>query len=119
MLRFRALSPPFWLLLAGSLAGASASAEREAAPVLTPTQGQQYQTVCARCHARTDTGAPVVGSAAAWQERVRPGFETLLSHTIDGFRTMPPLGTCGSCTEADFRALVSYVSGLADPGAAR
>jgi len=37
----------------------------------------------------------------------------LLAHTVNGYRGMPPLGACGSCSEADLRALVVYLSGEA------
>ena len=84
---------------------------------LSPLQARQYQNVCARCHARADSGAPLVGDAIAWSERNAGGFEQLLQRTVDGWRTMPPLGTCGGCSEADLRALVVYVSGASDPAA--
>lgn len=99
----------------GSLVNEGARAETGSAPTLSALQAQQYQTVCSRCHARPETGAPLVGDAAAWEERAAGGFALLLQHTVDGWQTMPPLGTCGSCSEADFRALVAYVSGVADP----
>ena len=87
-----------------------------AAAALTPLQAVQLRSVCARCHARPGSGAPLIGDTAAWTARAPVGFEVLLARTIDGYRTMPPLGTCGSCDEADFRALVVAVSGVADPG---
>ena len=36
----------------------------------------------------------------------------LLVHTVDGYRGMPPLGTCGLCSEDDFRELIRYMAGL-------
>jgi cytochrome c5 len=103
------------VVLAALGALANARAEAESGPSLSSLQAQQYQTVCSRCHARPETGAPIVGDVAAWEERRATGFAKLLEHTIDGWQTMPPLGTCGSCSEADFRALVAYVSGVPDP----
>lgn len=110
----RRLAPVFLLLFA-----LVSRAETVAADVqLTSLQQHQFQQVCARCHARPNAGAPLVGDVAAWTERNAQGFEVLLRHTIDGWRTMPPLGTCGSCGEADLRILVSLVSGLSDPAGA-
>ena len=103
------------LLFAGVLL--ATSAQGQAPRTLSPLQAQQYQNVCARCHAQADSGAPLVGDAAAWTERNGGGFEQLLKRSVDGWQSMPPLGTCGSCSEADLRALVAYMSGLADPAA--
>ena len=110
-----------WLPIAAAVCLLSAPAARAAsdAPPLSPLQAAQLQAVCSRCHARPDSGAPLMGDGAAWAERNAAGFAVLLRHTVDGWRTMPPLGTCGSCSEADLRVLVAIVSGLPDPQAAR
>jgi len=81
---------------------------------LEPSQARAYQAICAECHARAGTGAPMVGSDA-WRKRREQGFVALLSHTVNGYRGMPPLGACGACSEADLRALVAYLSGLEVP----
>jgi cytochrome c5 len=91
----------------------------ETASGLTELQSAQLGLVCARCHARPGSGAPLMGDLAEWARRSSVGFDVLLARTVDGWQTMPPLGTCGSCTEEDFRALVSVVSGVADPGGER
>lgn len=103
------------LLLAAALAGLAASGGTSA-PALSPRQAQVYQAICATCHAAPGSGAPVTGDSAAWQVPNRQGFAALLLHTVDGTGSMPPLGTCGSCSEADLRALIAYMSGLPDPG---
>ena len=113
-----------WAL--GGFDGSSAWAEDSAAmrsggsaPSPTSLQAAQLRSVCAPCHARPGSGAPLMGDAAAWAPRLEVGFEVLVARTVDGYRTMPPLGTCGSCGEADFRVLVSAVSGLPDPEASQ
>jgi cytochrome c5 len=58
---------------------------------------------------------PLVGDAAAWEGRRAQGFETLLANTVNGVRDMPPLGTCGACSEDDLRRLVAFVAGLPLP----
>ncbi|MEX2206887.1 MAG: c-type cytochrome [Myxococcota bacterium] len=89
-------------------------AEREAAPpiVLSEANARSYQVACATCHARRGIGAPVTGVEADWRERREQGIDALLVHTVDGYRGMPPLGSCGLCTEDDFRALIRYMAGL-------
>ena len=88
--------------------------ERPPAPraELSPAAARAWQTACASCHARPGTGAPLAGDAKAWADRRSQGADVLLAHTVDGYKGMPPLGTCGLCTEAELRELVAYVSGL-------
>jgi cytochrome c5 len=100
------------------LAAGCTRAERE--PPATPAQlrpelALTYQSVCAECHARAGTGAPVPGDSAAWAKRRAQGADVLLAHVVNGYRGMPPLGACGACSEADLRALVAYLSGTAPP----
>ena len=88
-----------------------------AADDLTPRQARLFQVTCAACHVRPDTGAPLVGQADAWgSER---GLETLLRNTVDGVGRMPPLGGCGACSEADLRALIRFMAGIAEPESTR
>ena len=79
---------------------------------LDARQARAFATICARCHTRPGIGVPVIGDDQAWAPRRAKGLEVLLRHTIEGFGDMPPLGTCGSCSEADFRRLVALVAGL-------
>ena len=82
---------------------------------LTPRESHAYIQICAYCHARAETSAPVMGDIADWQRRaarVEGGFEGLVRNTIVGVGNMPPLGTCGYCTESEIRNLVATMSGL-------
>lgn len=66
---------------------------------------------CALCHAAGVGGAPRVGLQSEWEARVKQGEETLLTHTIEGFNDMPPLGYCMSCEREDLRALIKMMAG--------
>lgn len=101
-------------LLLSLLAACSPGGEAEPAAraQLGPEEARIYQTACASCHARPGTGAPLTGDEAAWAERRAQGADVLLAHTVNGWRGMPPLGTCGLCSEAELRALVAYMAGL-------
>jgi cytochrome c5 len=94
----------------------AACGESEPAPraviALSDANARTYQAACATCHARPGIGAPVTGVEADWRERRERGLDALLVHTVDGYRGMPPLGTCGLCSEADLRELVRYMAGL-------
>lgn len=97
------------------VAACARSDERKpATPTLEPELALTYQSACASCHARAGTGAPLTGNDADWAERRARGSDALLARTVNGYRGMPPLGGCGRCSEADFRALVAYMAGVAE-----
>lgn len=87
------------------LAAASAQAQ-DAARI-----GLIYAQVCMACHTSPGSGAPQAGDREQWQARLAPGMDVLLQRTIDGYRGMPPLGSCMDCTEADFEGLIRFMSG--------
>ena len=70
-----------------------------------------YDSSCKLCHANPASGAPMTGDLAAWKPRIEQGADTLLDHTINGHNGMPPMGMCMQCSEDDFLALISFMSG--------
>lgn len=70
-----------------------------------------YDKVCFSCH---DTGvakAPKPGDKEAWAPRVAKGEAALLESSINGKPPMmPPRGTCGTCSDADLKAAVQYMT---------
>lgn len=90
-----------------SAARASAAAGMPADAGLART----YDTSCKLCHANPASGAPLTGDVLAWQPRIVQGADTLLDHTINGHNAMPPMGMCVQCSEQDFLALISFMSG--------
>jgi cytochrome c5 len=81
-------------------------------PALGEREKRLFQQACAHCHLKPGLGVPLVGDDAGWAERRAQGFEALLANTVRGVRDMPPLGTCGACTEDELRRLVAFVAGL-------
>lgn len=75
--------------------------------------GRLYLQTCMACHTSAGSGAPQAGDRAAWEPRLRQGMDTLLAHTIDGYKGMPPLGSCMDCTEPQFEALIRFMAGTA------
>ncbi len=73
----------------------------------------QYQKSCFACHGTGAAGAPMVHDTAAWKPRLAQGMPTLLQHVKTGFNAMPPTGMCADCTEADYTALIEFMSGPA------
>ena len=51
-----------------------------------------YAGACSACHAAGIAGAPRTGDAAAWAPRIKQGFDLLVKHAVEGFKTMPPKG---------------------------
>ena len=83
----------------------------DAATPLDERQARLFGEICATCHVQPGTGAPIAGQPDDWAEARARGLEQMLARTVNGYLGMPPLGTCGSCSEDDFRGLIRFMSG--------
>jgi cytochrome c5 len=90
----------------------SAPAGTAPADPADPKLARLYAQTCKSCHTSPASGAPQTGDRAAWQPRVTPGMNVLLERTINGYKGMPPLGSCMDCTEQEFEALIRFMAGL-------
>lgn len=70
-----------------------------------------YQMSCFACHGTGAAGAPVMGDAEVWAERMEKGMDAVMTNVISGINAMPPKGLCMTCTDENLRALVDYMSG--------
>ena len=52
-----------------------------------------------------------MGVVEEWQPRLEQGKEVLLTHTIEGFNNMPPLGYCMACERDDLMAMIDLMTG--------
>lgn len=96
------------LTIAAAFAGLFfASAQVSAAP--SPVEAK-YNKACVACHGTGAAGAPKKGDKAAWAPRLKQGDATLLKNVKNGIRAMPAKGLCTDCTDADFKALIQYMS---------
>ena len=77
-----------------------------------PGLAKLYAQTCKACHTHPGSGAPQSGDKAAWQPRVAQGMAALVDHTVNGYKGMPPLGTCMDCGEKEFEALIRFMAGL-------
>lgn len=72
-----------------------------------------YTTACAACHGYGVAGAPKVGDAAAWKDRIAQGEDTLVNHAINGYQGasgyMPAKGGHPSLSDADVGNAVAYM----------
>lgn len=88
----------------------------EPEPVATAMSGPQvYNMACLACHGAGIGGAPVLGDAAQWAERISKGSDTLKEHAISGFTGstgyMPPKGGRVDLSDAEIAAAVDYMTG--------
>lgn len=72
-----------------------------------------YEANCVACHAAGVAGAPKAGDKAAWAPRLKGGMDALYANSIKGKNAMPPKGGNLSLTDADVKAAVDYLAGLA------
>lgn len=70
----------------------------------------KYNKSCIACHASGAAGAPVSFNEEVWAPRLEKGDELLLANVINGYKVMPAKGLCFDCSEADFKALIKYMS---------
>jgi cytochrome c5 len=54
--------------------------------------GAVYAATCAACHDSGMAGSPKTGDNAAWTARLAQGYDTLVTHAINGIRAMPAKG---------------------------
>lgn len=81
------------------------------APVILDARLQGiYERTCVTCHANTETGAPQTHDLAAWKPRLAQGDDVLLSHIVEGFNGMPPLGQCIECDAEDLKTLMHFMA---------
>jgi cytochrome c5 len=69
-----------------------------------------YQKSCFACHSTGAAGAMKTHDTAAWQPRLAKGMPALLQSVKKGINAMPPTGMCATCTDADFTALIEFMS---------
>ncbi len=68
-----------------------------------------YNRFCLSCHMTGAAGAPRLGDTAAWEDRIAQGMDVLYTHTIEGFRGMPPRGLCMDCSDEELEKTVEYM----------
>lgn len=90
--------------------GEAAAPTAKPAAAASASNGKQvYDSACMACHATGAAGAPKLGDAAAWGPRIAQGKDTLVKHALGGLNAMPPRGACGTCSDDDIKAAVSYM----------
>jgi cytochrome c5 len=94
------------------LAGDSSCAAAPAAVSSGPRSGEDvYNSSCLACHSTGAGGAPKLGDAAAWVDRIARGREVLHASGIDGVAGtgMIARGGCMDCADEEIIAAVDYM----------
>ena len=72
------------------------------------TPDQLYQGACFACHGTGAAGAPKLGDAAAWTDRIAKGLDALVTSAVGGMGAMPARG--GSQYDDDqIRSVIEYI----------
>lgn len=88
------------------VAGAQAASAQAAGP---RSGADIYNSACVACHSAGVLGAPKLQDAADWAPRMEKGFDTVWQNAINGINAMPPMGTCGNCSNDDIKAAIEYM----------
>jgi cytochrome c5 len=83
------------------------------APRVFLAGAEVYKSVCAGCHAVGAAGAPKTGDVAAWSPRISKGYETLVSHAINGINAMPAKGGNSDLDDIEVARAVAYLANQA------
>jgi cytochrome c5 len=71
---------------------------------------QVYASACVLCHQDGAMSAPLLGDAYNWYMRWKDSnLDNLYKHTINGFNSMPPKGSCVTCSDNDIKSAVDYI----------
>ena len=95
-------------------AQSSATTTQVASTTEAAVDGQKvYQSACIACHGAGVAGAPMVGNAAAWADRIAAGNESLYANAINGvvgsMGVMPAKGGNSTLSDAEVKAAVDYM----------
>jgi cytochrome c5 len=95
----------------GQFTATTVAATAAAAPVVL--SGEDAYVSCAACHAAGVAGAPTVGVAGLWTDRIAQGKETLYKHAIEGYQGaagyMPAKGGNMALSDESVKAAVDYM----------
>ena len=80
----------------------AASALFAAEPKPAARSGEEiYKEYCGSCHGGGWQAAPVAYDERDWSERTVKGLDVMFQNAKKGMNTMPPMGTCMDCTDAE------------------
>jgi cytochrome c5 len=84
-------------------------------PVAAAMSGPQvYNSACGVCHGAGVGGAPILGNASMWADRIAQGADVLKQHAIEGYTGstgyMPAKGGRADLSDAEIENAVDYMA---------
>ena len=77
-----------------------------------PRSGEDvYNSACMACHTTGAGGAPMLGDAAAWADRIAKGNDALYASGVNGIpgTGMIAKGGCMNCSDEEIHAAVDFM----------
>lgn len=78
-----------------------------------------YGKRCQECHATGKEGAPKMGDAKAWGERMAKGMDVLTESAITGHNKMPSRGGLKDVSDAEIKLAIEYMTASASASFAK
>lgn len=94
------------------VAGDADCTATEAAVASGPRSGETvYNGACMACHSTGAAGAPKLGDAPAWADRIEKGMAALYDSGLNGVAgtSMIARGGCSDCSDDEIIAAVDYM----------
>jgi cytochrome c5 len=90
-------------------AGGQAAAKKPTTTASGDIGKQRYDEFCHTCHESGLAGAPKFGDKADWAPRIAEGMDTMMKRAIQGYKAMPPKGTCSNCSDEEIKKAIEYM----------
>lgn len=85
-------------------------ASADAGPHVDKSGEEVVKAVCGMCHSAGLMNAPKIGDKAQWAPRIAQGYDTLVSHAINGIRSMPARGGNPALTDGEIAGAVANMA---------
>lgn len=82
----------------------------DAGPHVDKSGEEVVNAVCSACHGAGLMDSPKLGDKGQWAPRIAQGYDTLVSHAINGIRSMPARGGNGALTDGEMANAVAYMA---------
>lgn len=109
------IAPVGRVVLDGDTDVATAAVVEETVVAQVRSGPEVYNMACMACHTTGAGGAPKIGDADAWADRIAQGHATLVKHAVEGYQGeagyMPPKGGRADLTEDEISAAIDYIVG--------
>ncbi|MCF8193068.1 MAG: c-type cytochrome [Candidatus Methylopumilus sp.] len=82
----------------------------DAGPHVDKSGEEVVKAVCGMCHTAGLMNAPKIGDNGQWESRIAQGYDVLVSHAINGIRSMPARGGNPALTDGEVANAVVHMA---------